>query len=265
MITIEDQNKYIGDQRNKETHFLNFIFCTRYQFCKETVRKVIPTDKYELFCVASGSVYIPSAEKLIDKNSIILIRKFSQVKIEIKENTEIIHIGFEASNILPVLYDNGNYMIFESFGDFSMINKIYRFSCNKNSLVGIKEALLLQLLHDINDLSKAEHSEITLYRRACDWIEKNSERGINSKDVATAMGCCGAHLNRIIKAVSGECLSELVARYRLERIKNLCDGGNMSVSEIARRLDFYSAELLCKFFKYHEGISITEYKKKNEM
>ena len=265
MIRIETQNKYIGDKRDGETHFLELVYCKRYQFCKESTIMVIPTDKYELFCVISGEVYVSNAKKRVNKNSIILIKKFSRIKLEIKENTEIVHIAFTASDILSSLSSSDNLLLLENFGNFSLINKLYRFASNKNHGFGIKEALLLELLYDINDYSIAAHSEITLYKRACDWIEKNSVRAITSQDVALAMNRSRAYLNRIIKTISGECLSDVVARCRLERVKNLCDGGNISVSEIANRLDFSSVELLCKFFKYHEGISITEYKKKIKM
>ena len=265
MIRIETQNKYIGDKRDGEPHFLDLIYCTKYQFCKESVRRLIPTDKYELFCVISGEVYISNSKKRINKNCIILIKKFSRIKLEIKDNTEIVHIVFTASDIFPSLSSSDNLLILENFGNFSLINKLYRFASKKNHGFGIKEALLLELLYDINDYSIAAHSEIALYKRACDWIEKNSAKAITSQDVAAAVNCSRAHLNRIIKTISGECLSDAVARCRLERVKNLCDGGNISVSEIANRLDFCSAELLCKFFRYHEGISITEYKKKIKM
>ena len=261
MIRMENQNKYVGDRQNNEAHYLDLVFCTKYHFYKETVKRILPTDTYELFCVASGEIYLPSAKKPIEKNGIVLIQKFSQGTLEIKENSEIVHIGFDASNILPVLYEEGDCVIFEGFGSFSVIDKLYRSSCNKDHVVGIKDAILLELLCDINDCRKASYSEIALYRRACDWIEGHSAEGISAKDVAVAVGCSCAHLNRIVKAVGGEKLSQLVARYRLERIKNLCDGGSISVSEIARRLNFYSAELLCKFFKYHEGISINEYRR----
>ena len=119
-----------------------------------------------------------------------------------------------------------------------------------------------QELHVIRQRRHGTRSEIDLYQQACDWIEKNSERAITSQEVAMAVGCSRAYLNRSVKSACGECLSAVIARHRLERIKNLCDSGNMSVSEIASRLNFYSAELLCKFFKYHEGISINIYRLK---
>lgn len=266
MIRIETINDYADEQRYGDIPFLELVSCTKYSFLKGTTKKVIPTDKYELFCVLSGSVCIVSDKisdkKRIDKNGILLIRQFSQTKLEIEENTELVHICFAASHMLPILNDETTHPFSCIFTNTSLINKLYRLSCSKKVIPGIKEAVLLELLNDINDHSTASHSEFSLYLRACDWIESNSSTAISSQDVSVAMGCSRAHLNRVVKMISGECLSGMIARYRLERVKNLCDSGNISVTEVAQRLDFYSTELLCKFFKYHEGVSISEYMKR---
>ena len=265
MIRIETQNKYAEGQRDSATYFLELVYCTKYQFCKETERRLIPTDKYELFCVISGEVFLSSHKRKIGKNGIIIVRKFSQPELQFKENTEVIHIGFITSLDFPFFDGGDNLVTFESLVTFSLVNKLYRLVCLKNQALGIKEALLLELLCDMGEYSKATLSEIALYQQACDWIEKNSSRAITAQDVAAALNCSRAHLNRVVKATNGECLGNIIARYRLERIKILCDSGNMSAHEIANRLDFYSTELLCKFFKYHEGISINKYKNKIKM
>ena len=132
MIRIETQNKYIGDQRDGETHFLELVYCKKYQFCKESTIMVFPTDKYELFCVVSGEVYISNIQNRINKNSIILIKKFSRIKLEFNENTEIVQIAFTASDILPSLSSSDNLLLLENFGNFSLINKLYRYASNKN-------------------------------------------------------------------------------------------------------------------------------------
>lgn len=265
MIRIETQNKYVGGSRESEASFIDMVSCVKNQFCKGSERKITPNDKYELVCVICGEVYVSDAKKRIRKNDIILIRNFSKAKLEIKENSEIVHIVFSASHALPILTEHTGQMFFEGFASFSLIDKLYRISCRKNCISGIKEALLLELLCDMNEYSKVTHSELALYKQACDWIEENAGRAITSQETAVAIGCSRAYLNRIVKNACGECLSDVIAQHRLERIKNLCNSGNMSVSEIASRLDFCSAELLCKFFKYHEGISITEYKKINKI
>lgn len=260
MIRIEAQDKYTDGNRDSETYFLETLYCARYQFCKETARKVNPTDRYELFCVICGEVYVPDAKKRIGKNGIILIQRLSQAELKIKENTVIVHIGFMTSIEFSILKFGNKLSFFENFSSFQSVNKLYRFTCLKSQAAGVKDALLLELLCDMNECAKVTHSEMGLYHRACDWIERNCAKAITAQDVASFLNCSRAHLNRVIKATSGECLGNLIARYRLERIKNLCDSGNVSISEIAQMLDFYSVELLCKFFKYHEGISISEYR-----
>jgi AraC-like DNA-binding protein len=265
MIRIEAQNKYVGGGRESEACFLDMTSCVKKRFFKDSESKVTPSDKYELFCVICGEVYLPDAKKTIRKNGIILIRNFSKAKLEIKESSEIVHIVFSASHTLPILTDCTGQMFFEGFASFSLIDKLHRISCKKNGISGIKEALLLELLCDMNDYRNATRAELALYRQACDWIEKNAERAITSQEVAIAIGCSRAYLNRVVKAACGECLSDVIAQYRLERIKNFCDSGGLSVSEIAHRLGFYSTELLCKFFKYHEGVSINKYKNSTKM
>lgn len=265
MIRIETQNKYIEGQRDNAAYFLDIVYCTKNQFCKETVKSVAPTDIFELFCVISGEVCLSNSKKRLGRNNILLIRKFSQTELKIKENTEVIRIGFTTSLRLSFLERRDDLAFFESSAIFSLINKLYRLVCLKKQDLGIKEALLLELLYEMNDHGKATLSEMELYHYACDWIEKNSVRAITAQDVASALNCSRAHLNRVVKAANGECLGNIIARYRLERIKNLCDSGGISVSEIAYRLGFYSTELLCKFFKYHEGVSINKYKSNMKM
>ena len=142
MIRIETQNKYVEGQRENEAYFLDIVCCVRYQFCKESVRRVTPTEKHELYCVVCGEVYLPDSKKRIGKNGVILIQKFSRTELRIKENTEMIRLGFITSNNFPLLESGNKLMFRENFANFSLINKLYRFACLKKQAFGIKEALL---------------------------------------------------------------------------------------------------------------------------
>lgn len=64
----------------------------------------------------------------------------------------------------------------------------------------------------------------------------------------------------MIRSVGGECLSDKIIQFRIAKIKQVCSVEDLSIADIANKLDFYSSELLCKFFKYHTGMSITEYR-----
>ena len=91
-------------------------------------------------------------------------------------------------------------------------------------------------------------------------IENNSDRNITAENVADALDRSRAYLNRVIKSVDGSCLSEKIISSRIKRIQNLCSVENLSLAEISQKLDFYSPELLCKFFKYHTGMSVSDYR-----
>ncbi|MDO5311764.1 MAG: AraC family transcriptional regulator, partial [Clostridia bacterium] len=130
----------------------------------------------------------------------------------------------------------------------------------KNNLPGTREGILLSLVNDMKKNAASVSSEIALYKKACQWIEDNAADAISAQDVANALGLSREHLGRVIKAVGGESLCKKTAEFRIIEIKRLCADKNLTLSDIAGELSFGSAELLCKFFKYHTGISVTEYR-----
>ena len=260
LCTMASTNQYATLERGSEQQFLELVSCTKHRFCENYLLKILPTDKRTLICVLSGSILIKDAERVLVKNGILLSQSFSRLDLEIKPNTEFIKIVFLSSTIVPILnYRHGGAPIVTS-ASFAQFHKLYQMSNNKKIAVGVKEAVLLDLLNDFNEHVHTPSSELSLYRRACEWAEAHSDRAISAQDVAAALKCSRAYLNRVVKKLDGECLSEKIVRYRLERIKNMCCLENTSISKIANSLGFYSTELLCKFFKYHTGVSISEYK-----
>ena len=260
IYTSDSINQYETMERGTKQQFLEVVSCTKHQFCENYLWKIVPSDKYTLIGILSGSIRIKGVDREIVRNDVILSQNFSCLNLEIERGTEFIKISFLASHIMPILNSRHEGSPLIMSGNFPQINKLYQMSNNKKIVIGVTEAILLDLLNDINEHMNASPTELSLYERACEWAEAHSDRAISAQDVAATLNCSRAHLNRVMKLIDGECLSEKIVRYRLERIKSLCFIKNISISEIANRLDFYSTELLCKFFKYHTGMSIREYK-----
>ncbi len=263
LYTIDNANKYENMERSVEKHFLELLSCKKHQFGEDYLWRVSPSDKYELFCVLSGGIRIRGEEKSLGKGAVALVRSCSRYDIDVEGGSVIVRIAFFASAILPILARSKDSPFFSASGSFPQINKLRQMSNNRNTVTGVKEAVLLDLLNDLNEYARASQSELLLYQRACEWIEAHSDKAISARDVATALGCSRAHLGRTIKLIGGDTLGERIAACRVARIKNMCRIEKAAVSEIASRLGFYSSELLCKFFKYHTGISISEYAKKS--
>lgn len=262
IYTLDPTNKYEALERESERHFLALVSCTKHQFYESCLLRILPSDKHTLICLLSGNIAVEGIDEKIVKNDILLSHNFSRLNLMIERNTEFIKIVFSASAILPILYGQRKGVPLVTTGNVSQVNKLYQMSNNKKIAICVKEAVLLDILNDFNEHINASSTELSMHRRACEWIEAHSESAISAQDVADSMNCSRAHLNRVMKLIDGECLSEKIVQYRLEKIKNLCLIENISISEIANKLDFYSTELLCKYFKYHTGISISEYKRK---
>ncbi|MBR2018907.1 MAG: helix-turn-helix transcriptional regulator [Clostridia bacterium] len=261
IYTMNPTNQYATLERDSEQHFLELASCAKHHFCENHIWKILPSDQYTLICILSGSIRIQDFDREIVRNDTLLCLNFSRLNLEIERNTEFIKITFRASPIAPILNCRQGGTPLVVSGNFPQIKKLYQMNNNKKIVVGVKEAILLDFLNDFNEHMNASSSELSLYKRACKWAETHSDAAISAQDVAIALNCSRAHLNRVMKLIDGECLSEKIVRYRLERIKNLCLIENIAIWEIANRLGFYSPELLCKFFKYHTGMSISEYKR----
>ena len=99
-------------------------------------------------------------------------------------------------------------------------------------------------------------------KKVLNYLKEINGSAVTAADVAEALGYSREHLNRIVKSIDNERLSDKIVKYRMENIKVLCEAKNLSIAEIAEKLGFYSRELLCKYFKYHMGISINNYRKR---
>lgn len=138
---------------------------------------------------------------------------------------------------------------------------MYKNQCFCDNLPGVNEGLLLNILNMLSIRYNYYSAELSLYQKCYEWIEQNAYRFISAEYVAEAMGCSVAHLNRTVKKYSNKCLSEMIAEARISAIKQFVKFSDSSTQDMALNLGFESAELLRKFFKYHTGVSLKEYKK----
>ena len=79
------------------------------------------------------------------------------------------------------------------------------------------------------------------------------------KELAKELQYTPEHLNRIIRLYSDITLAELLAQKRVEKIKAYALEGGYTLAELAKLFDFYSPELLRKYFHYHTGKNVTDF------
>lgn len=257
---INENDKYDENfDRAYSSFTLEVIDCARYKCDSFKIKKHIVSEYYTLLMVVKGALSMASAEN-IKRGNLLFLPKFSNVAIETEENTEFIQIVFKSSGLKASFPRKPKTLTVET-DIFISIERLYRMFTFHNTIEGVREAILLDIINGLSKYFSAAYSEVSMYQRICQWIETNSERDITAEDVADALGYSREHLNRIVKSIDNENLSSKIAKYRIENIKSLCEAEELSVAQIAEKLGFYSRELLCKYFKYHMGVSINEYRK----
>lgn len=257
---ISESDKYNENfERTYSTFMLQLIECVKYKCDSFKIKKHIASEYYTMLTVINGAISTKGGE-CAKRGELLFLPRYSNVIIETEENTEFIQIVFKSSGLKASFPKKSREITLET-DIFKSIERLYRIITFHNTIEGVKEAILLDIINSLSKYFSAAYYEVGLYHKICAWIEKNSERDISAQDVAVGLGYSREHLTRIVKSIDNESLSDKIAKYRVENIKSLCEAEDLSVAEIADKLGFYSRELLCKYFKYHTGISINEYRK----
>ncbi|MBE7045478.1 MAG: helix-turn-helix transcriptional regulator [Ruminococcaceae bacterium] len=251
------KNKYESMNREDTTYRFELIDCVHYH-PGDCIRCVHSYESHALFIVLSGTVQL--GEFVCPEKKGVFVPKFTNLSVCINSEAEFVRIIFDSTIPFSFCSRQGFYV----FGLTSEIRcfaerLIYLLSRPK-IVPGAEEAVLLSILNELTLLRDAASPQMHLYDKVCLWIRENAHRPITAQETADAMNYSRAYLNRVLQATSGESLCEMITKTRMEEIKNLCHASDYSILEIAQKLGFLSAEHLCKFFKYHEGISISEYR-----
>ncbi len=259
MIYIENSDKkYLNGERTTKQSFLNIIKVEYQHLSNKCTYHSNLTEKHVLFFVESGNVFLNN--KKVPSGNVLNVSQFSKFQLNTPDSANLIEITYDYSDDIPLFNENIR-IIKPTFEITEYIKKIYENCFLSNSISGINEGLLLNVLNTLNNLCDFRSAELSLYQKCRKCIEKNSVSNINAQITANAMNCTVAHLNRTVKKYSGKCLNDIVTETRLTEIKRLIRNSTFSTKDIAQKLDFGSPELLRKFFKYHTGISLNEYKK----
>lgn len=109
------------------------------------------------------------------------------------------------------------------------------------------------------EFTKRESPTTSLYGQICEWCRINSDRRLTAAEVADRFGYNKDHLNRMFVKYGGTGLKEYINDRRTERIRALLLS-DLSLKEIAESTGFEDYKDFLKFFRYHEGLTPTEFR-----
>lgn len=257
IYTADTKRKY--DDGNREGHriMLGVVDCRQYTFESGQVYRTGLTENHTLILTVSGSVCFGG--RTVGSGHFLYLSRFSGFTLEIPRGACILQITFEYSEPIPLFRERVR-VLKAPLKTREYANELYFNTFLQESLPGVNDGLLLNILSTLNILCSSGCGELSLYQKCCEWLEQQAGVYVTAEDAAAAMNCTVAHLNRVVKKNSGKCLSEMVGERQLRKIKQFLDDPAYSTKDIARRMGFGSPELLRKYVKYHTGLSLKEYR-----
>jgi len=257
MITVTDQSKkYINGEREPESFAAEFLRCDKISLEPSKKFKIINSLSYSLIYVSHG--IISFGESKLKNGDILCLGRFTKTEIFSENTAEFFWLTFSISTE-PKFFLEEKPIFYAKHETAEYFEKIYSFKYLKEVLSGVKEAYLLLILNALNSSHLFSTTEQQLFNATYNYIENTVKQYLTPALVAEAMNCTVTHLNRVIRQHSGKSLGEFIADRRISEIKQLCRFG-FSTSEIAQKLSFPTTELLRKYFRYHTGISLKNYK-----
>ena len=100
-----------------------------------------------------------------------------------------------------------------------------------------------------------------LFQNVCDWIHANATGRITVAMTAEHFGYNIDYLERTFRKDYPKGLQHYIIQERINHIKYMLLTTNLTLKEIAQRLDFSDYKLFLKFFTYHVSLSPTQFRK----
>lgn len=121
------------------------------------------------------------------------------------------------------------------------------------------------LLEKCVDLLGTNHrnNDLTLVRKAMDYIEHNFAKDISLNLVAEYVHLSPAYFSRIFNKKTGISFSEFVTQVRLKQAKQHLRASEETIDHIALACGFSSSSYFTSVFRKHEGITPSDYRGKN--
>ena len=108
-------------------------------------------------------------------------------------------------------------------------------------------------------LLQEKNIESRTANKVIDWIRANSDLPLKTTQVATHFGYNSDYLSRLLKKYSGKSLKGHIDEAKISSIKDLLLNTNATLTEVAAAVGFEEYKYFLKFFKYHEGMTPTEF------
>lgn len=126
----------------------------------------------------------------------------------------------------------------------------------------VLDALLYVLLAELEDQARRARGDMSrLADQIREWIRINSDRELKVADVSARFGYNVDYLSRLYRKCYGHGLKTEIDEMKMREIKKLLLESDLTLEQICSRTGMSDYKLFLKFFKYHEGITPSEFRR----
>ena len=115
------------------------------------------------------------------------------------------------------------------------------------------------VLLDKQEVAESELENESLLARVQNFVAEHYHEKLTLTDIAQAVHVSSGYLSRFYKAQSGENLFDTINSLRIQKAKELLEGGNKKIYEIAKETGFDDTAYFSKVFKKYAGCPPKEY------
>lgn len=123
------------------------------------------------------------------------------------------------------------------------------------------DCLARVFLIELSARSAGEGGAHKLYAEVCEWVRVNCDLPLRVADVAAHFGYNPDYLNRLFRARRGERLKNYIDACKTERIRRDLLLDDAPLAELAARYSFPDYKTFLKYFRYHTGLTPTQYRR----
>lgn len=244
---------------------LSYSFCGQFVSDDPWIHPVRIIDTYEVLMPTQGEVYMQEdgTDYHLMPNDLILLRPGVQhggTRIS-TGRTAFFWGHFSAGALEPFALKPGLHTPPEPDRLISAFRCLLHVSNAPQYPAYASDAAIASLLAEVSASQAAAQSGASrLAHEAAEWIRINCDSKLSVQEVARHFRYHPDYLCTLMKSAFGKSLKEYLCEARLQRLKTLLLTTDLSVKELAGRMNFDSESQLIHFFKYHEGISPTRYR-----
>lgn len=241
---------------------VRYISCGKFISSSEWTHQDRIIDSYEVIFVTKGWVYINEDGKnyALQANDVLILQPgIRHYGYQPSRETEFFWFHWKGSTTEPLTIKHRKIEDPYSISMYFRQLLQCRIEGKPPECFDYLARLILAELHFNSANPNVNHTAENIAA----WIKANRHTAIKASQVAAHFGYNVDYLNRMFKASFLKPIKEYIDEERMKYIKSIMLTQNVSLNEVAMKAGFSDYKYFLKFFKYHEGITPTQFYKEN--